>query len=112
VFDALAESRGSMYAVSGAAARKAGALFESREGIDLDPAADVALAGLIQAVARGNITSGQVVLYNATGGGAKRLAAEDRSRSVEPDYIFTPDEAKSPGIIEKKLRTTGARRPS
>ena len=112
VFDALTHTRGRMYAASNAEARAAGKLFESLEGIDLDPAADVALAGLIQAVRDGGIPRGDPVLFNATGGGFGRLAAEGRLRRVAPDCTFIPEDIANPEKIEKKLLNMGQRRAS
>jgi cysteate synthase len=112
VFDALKDTGGRMYAVASGEARSAGALFESVEGIDLDPAAEVALAGLIRAVREGAIPPADAVLFNATGGGARRMAAEGRTRRLEPDYVFSAAEAKSPEDIAKKLSDKRPRRAS
>jgi cysteate synthase len=89
VFDALADSGGMMYSVTGADAREAGRLFESLEGCDLDPAAEVALAGLIQAVSRGTVKRDESILLNVTGAGRKRILGEGRARMVEPDHVLT-----------------------
>jgi len=85
VFDALQDSGGQTYAVSCEEAAAAGKLFESLEGCDLDAAAEVALAGLIRAVAQGRVGRRESVLLNLTGGGARRLARELRRTHVRPD---------------------------
>jgi cysteate synthase len=103
VYDALTAGEGAMYAVSNSEARQAGALFMETEGCDLDPAAEVALAGLIQAVKRGAIAAGESVLFNATGGGYKRLAADRRSLRLDPDILFTPADLKN-GAAAAKFR--------
>lgn len=106
VYDALQDSGGRMYAVSNAAAGAAGRLFEQLEGCDLDPAAEVALAGLTQAVQSGTIGAKDRVLVNLTGGGKRRLAGEGRLRQVEPDLVFGPDEIDLVGIERRLSRET------
>ena len=76
VFEALSASQGKMYSVTNSEAQTAGKLFESLEGIDLLPAAEVAVAALIQAVETGSIRKTDFVLLNVTGGGLK-LIKED-----------------------------------
>lgn len=90
VFDALSDSRGYMYAVSQAEAQEAGQIFAKLEGIDIHPAAEVALAGLLQAVRGGRIRRRETVLLNITGGGAQRLAREGKKRELKPDLIIRP----------------------
>jgi cysteate synthase len=112
VFDALTDTRGRMYGVSNAEAETAGRLFESIEGIDLDPAAEVALAGLIRAARAGNVPPADTVLFNATGGGSGRLAAEGRAHRVEPDFTFVGQDTDKPADIEKILSGRRPRRAS
>jgi cysteate synthase len=84
VFDAFAVSGGRMYAVTNEDARDAGRFFADTEGIDLDPAAAVAVASLARAVEEGFIDPEGHVLLNVTGGGYER-AAEDLDRyQIEP----------------------------
>jgi cysteate synthase len=103
VYDALTATCGAMYAVSNSEARQAGDLFTETEGCDLDPAAEVALAGLIQAVNRGNISAGETVLFNATGGGYRQLAAERQALRLDPDILFTMGDLES-GAVTGKFR--------
>lgn len=102
VHDALADSGGCMYAVENREATAAGRMFEELEGCDLDPAAEVALAGLQQALRIGSIARKERVLVNLTGGGKRRLAGEGRMRQVEPDLFFAPGEVDLLAI-ERKL---------
>lgn len=101
VYDALCDTQGQTYSVSCAEARAAGRLFEELEGCDLDPAAEVALAGLLQAVERGRVDRRESILLNLTGGGARRLRREGRHRAVRPDFTFT-----SPRVGERELAET------
>jgi len=103
VYDALTAANGAMYAVSNDEAREAGALFTDSEGCDLDPAAEVALAGLIQAVEKGNIPPADSVLFNATGGGYRRLAEDRQAQQLEPDIRFTMEDLEK-GTAAAKLR--------
>lgn len=89
LFDALSASGGTMYRISADAARAAGQLFSQAEGIDLDPAAEVALATLQQAVTDGRVASTDHILLNLTGGGAQRLAADGACIPARPDHVLT-----------------------
>ncbi len=74
VYDALTACNGSMYAVSNAEAKAAAKLFaESENGIDLDPAAAVALAALEKAVQTETVSEKDIIVLNCTGGGYKRI---------------------------------------
>lgn len=73
VYQALVESNGLVYGVTGDQADGARALFQELEEIDILPAAAVAAAALIQAVDSGRIGLNDTVLLNITGGGASLL---------------------------------------
>lgn len=88
VYDALTDTCGEMYAVTNSEAQKAGKLFESREGVDLLPAADVVVASLIQAVESGNIREDDWVLLNVTGGGLKRIREDFGFHYIEPEMAL------------------------
>jgi cysteate synthase len=88
VFDALEDTGGSMYSVSGAEAEEAGRLFEELEGCDMDPAAQVALAGLVKAVRGGGMDRSDLVLLNVSGAGRRRIEAEGKLRPAEPDVVI------------------------
>jgi len=102
VYDALTDTQGHAYSVSRREAQAAGRLFETLEGCDLDPAAEVALAGLLQAVAQGRVGRKEIVLLNLTGGGREKLAREGRLRPVPPDIeLARPD--MSDGELEEQI---------
>ena len=101
VFDALTDTDGCMYRVANEEARRAGELFEELEGCDLHPAAEVALAGLIQGVNQGSIGKTDRVLLNLTGGGMKKLEQENRKIPLEPDILFQKDDATEETITRK-----------
>ncbi len=78
LLDALTESDGDVTAVDNATARAASALFEELEGIDLEPAAAVALAGLIERIESGAIPREASIALHITGAGRRRLEPERR----------------------------------
>ncbi len=100
VFDALVDTAGSMYTVSAEEAVEAGRLFESLEGCDLDPAAQVALAGLIRAVSGGEVKNNESVLLNVTGAGKRRIEREGRALACAPDMVLGVREEVSAAIGE------------
>jgi cysteate synthase len=88
VCDALRASQGTMYSVSSEEAARAGREFSELEGIDLEPAAAVAVASLVQAVERREIGSRDLVLLNITGGGIDRIQRDFHCRMLVPDLRF------------------------
>lgn len=103
--DALIESRGEMYAVTNDDAQRAGVLFLQDDGCDLDPAAEVALASLFQAVERKAVAPDDLILLNITGGGYERIKREQRCLPVLPDIVLTPDDL-TPDIINAKFSSS------
>ncbi len=92
LLDALTESAGDVTAVENAAARTAAALFEEIEGVDLDPAAAVALAGLIERLESGAIPRDASIALHITGVGRRRLAGD---RHIVPKIAARIDAAKA-----------------
>ncbi len=102
LFDAMSDAHGIMYAVSEEEARAVGQRFQAAEGIDLDPAAEVALASLFKAVAAKTVNPDDCILVNLTGGGAKRLASEKKQVPFAPDIVFSKDEI-NPESVKNKI---------
>ncbi|MEI8331525.1 MAG: cysteate synthase, partial [Methanomicrobiales archaeon] len=100
VFDAMSVTGGRMYAVSNDEARAAGDLFTELEGIDLDPAAAVAVSSLIQACETGSIDPGRTVLLNITGGGYERVREDHALIPVNPAFCVTAGETVEQVKIE------------
>jgi cysteate synthase len=98
LYDALVDTAGHMYRVTNADAQSAGLLFEEHEGIDIDPAAEVAVASLRQAVAMGRIGRRESVALNITGGGQRRLQAERRPAALRPDATLTVEDLNRHGF--------------
>ncbi|HTY15122.1 MAG TPA: cysteate synthase [Methanoregulaceae archaeon] len=101
VFDALTDTGGVMSAVTNEEARNAGTLFEDLEGIDLDPAAAVCTASLLQACETWKIDRKKTVLLNITGGGYRRLQ-EDLAR-IPVQASFTVPAGTGIENIRKEL---------
>jgi cysteate synthase len=59
-------------------------LFLELEGIDVEPAAGVALSCLREAVAQGKVDKESVVLLNVTGGGRLKLGKDYPLIPAEP----------------------------
>lgn len=91
VYDALVDTHGKMYGITNDEAMKATELFESTEGIDILPAAGVAVASLKKAVEEGSIDSGDSILLNITGGGNSRSARELKMHEIKTDITVTKD---------------------
>lgn len=76
VYDMLMSTNGHVYGITNEECKEAEKLFESEEGIDLDPAASVSVAALIKAVDERFVEKTDKILLNITGGGYKRLNAD------------------------------------
>lgn len=87
VYDALTATGGRMYGVTNSKVFQAMDLFERTEGIDIVPAAGVAVAALCDAAARGAVGQDDLILLNITGGGERRLSREKRLHEVKPRVI-------------------------
>lgn len=97
---ALAASGGRTYAVTNDALARAMLLFAEVEGIDVEPAAGVAIASLAAAVRDGSIGRDETVLLNVTGGGrTRRPVVTARQR---PPLVVDRDEiVAAEGIAER-----------
>lgn len=91
LFDALTETQGDFFAVTNEEAIIARKLFEEKEGSDIEPAAAVAVASLIQAIRQGKIEKEAVIMLNITGGGIDRFKKEHEVVYKKPDCVFSID---------------------
>ncbi len=66
-------THGSVVGMTNEEADKASRLFEEKEGVDIMPAAAVAVAALIKAEAEGQVGTDERILLNITGGGERLL---------------------------------------
>lgn len=100
VRDSLVESHGEVLVATNDAARIAVDMFSEVEGVDIEPAAGVAIACLRDAATRGKINKEAVVLLNITGGGRLRLAR---------DYPLVPAEPRL-RLIRKSIAVDAVQR--
>jgi len=76
IFDALQNTNGETYGITNEEAAEASKFFEAVEGIDIHPAAAVAVASLMKAVEWGKVNPQDDILLNISGGGIKRVEEE------------------------------------
>ena len=88
LFDALTDTNGTILPVGNDAADQALHLFRRTEGIDIAPAASVAVASLIDARRRGDVKRDDVVMLNVTGGGYARVFADFDLEHAKPDAVI------------------------
>jgi cysteate synthase len=87
VYDGLRATEGRMYGIRNEAVFDAMDAFEKSEGIDIVPAAGVAVAALMEAVHTGAVRKNDRVLLNVTGGGEKRLLRDRKTYEVQPSFV-------------------------
>ena len=90
----MKDSDGDFFAVTNEEAEQAGLLFEELEGIDINPAAAVATASLIQAINNNQVEKDAVIMLNITGGGEKRFKENKEIFYLQPTRIFDVDADK------------------
>jgi len=98
LYDALVDTDGAMYRVSNAEGQAALKLVRDAEGIDLDPAAAIATAALMQARDQGIIPADAHILLNLTGGGYERIREDFELHPIEPAFTLGPDEPRE-GLV-------------
>ncbi len=93
LYDALKATNGEVLVATNAQARKAKALFQRTEGIDIYSAPAVALATLIKAVADGKVERDATIMLNITGGGEELRCRGKELCYLKPTHTFslTPD---------------------
>ena len=91
LYDALKATGGDVLLASNEEAFEAKAIFEKLEGIDIEPAAAVATATLIQAVRDRRVENEAVIMLNITGGGIGRYKQEHALVLQKPDIVFPID---------------------
>ncbi len=94
LYDAMKDTDGDFFAVTNEEAAAAGKLFEELEGIDVNPAAAVATASLIQAVENNQLEKDAVIMLNITGGGEKRFKENKEIFYLKPTKVFDVDADK------------------
>ena len=105
LFDALEDSNGDMFAVSNDESNKARNMFKELEGVDIHPAAGVATASLMQAIANKQVKADDVIMLNITGGGEALFKKEHDVWYLKPDHVFSVNASKEEikGFVKTKL---------
>ncbi|MDE5708274.1 MAG: cysteate synthase [Alistipes sp.] len=91
LYDALKAAGGDVFVATNAQARKAAKLFQELEGADIHPAASVATASLIKAVADGKVDKNATVMLNITGGGEQLFKQGKELWYLKPSLVFPLD---------------------
>ena len=101
LYDALKDAGGDVLCAKNSEAEIAATLFEKTEGIDIHPAAAIAVATLMNEVKAGNIPKDAVIMINITGGGEKRLKQGRELYYLKPTHIFgvTPTVEEVKGVL-------------
>lgn len=98
LYDALTATDGRMYAITNAAGEDAVKLARETLGIDLDPAAAIATATLVQAVEKDIIAPDDHILLNLTGGGYERIREDFALHPIPVSVTVAVDETRE-GIV-------------
>ncbi len=103
LFDAMTDTGGDVLFATNEEAAYASGLFEKLEGIDIHPAASVAVASLIDAVKAGEVEKDATIMLNITGGGEKRLKSEKEVTYLKPSHVFeiTPSLETVKGVLDR-----------
>lgn len=88
LYDALIDTDGEVLGITNQEAGNAAGLFFETEGNDLEPAAAVAVASLVQAVNNNKVNTNSTIMLNITGGGIERFKSENTISYLEPSLIF------------------------
>lgn len=88
LYDAMKDAGGDVLVATNEEACAAEELFEKLEGIDLEKAAAVAVATLINSARKNEIEKDKIVMLNITGGGGKRFRKDHKIHTLKPSIIF------------------------
>jgi cysteate synthase len=88
LFDALTDTGGDFIAVNNEEALAADRLFRETEGIDLHPAAAVAVASLVRSCNRKEIDTNATIMLNVTGGGEELFKQGRKLHYLKPSLVF------------------------
>lgn len=100
LFDALKDSGGDVETGTNEDIIRISELFEKTEGIDIHPAAAIAIAGLEHAIAAGKVSKDETIMLNITGGGEKLFKKTHEVFYKKPDLILHPEKEDKNDIID------------
>lgn len=97
LYDALVDCGGDICHIDNAKGKEAGELFEKLEGVDVHPAAAIAVASLIEYAPK--LDKESIIMLNITGGGEKKFKKGKELFSLVPSHIF-PYNFKEENVLE------------
>lgn len=89
LYDALKATDGNILVATNAQSKRACKLFKEFEGIDIHPAAGVALASLIKMVDAGEIAKDACIMLNVTGAGEEAAKRGCEMWYLKPSKVFS-----------------------
>jgi cysteate synthase len=109
LFDALCDTNGDIEIADNGEQERACTLFEQTEGIDIHPAAGIALSGMIKSINSGKADREKILMLNITGGGEKRFRSENKLYYLKPNAIISSlsDTKEIIKIAEELFRLIG-----
>jgi cysteate synthase len=91
LYDAMKDAGGDVLLANNQEGRSAGKLFEETEGIDIHPAAAIAVATLIYAVNNKSVKTDDLIMLNITGGGEEKFKSGRDLFYLKPLLTFGVD---------------------
>lgn len=92
LYDAMQDAGGEFFGITNEEAASAGKLFEETEGIDIHPAASVAVGSLIKAIQHKLVEKDSLIMLNITGGGELRIKREFKMHYLKPALVVDINE--------------------
>ncbi|HCT93953.1 MAG: cysteate synthase [Bacteroidetes bacterium GWE2_39_28] len=103
LFDAISDTGGSIEKATNSEMESSLSLFEECEGIDIHPAAGVALAGMIKSLESGKALKDSLLMLNITGGGEKRFKNDFNLVSLKPHKVLSNHSELSEIVKEAEI---------
>lgn len=91
LFDAMKDTGGDVLVATNEEAIEAGKLFLETEGNDINPAAAVAVATLLNEAKAGRLDKDACIMLNITGGGEERIKREKEVTYLKSSHVFDID---------------------
>ena len=88
LYDAMMDAGGDIEIVDNMELAASCRLFEEIEGIDIHPAAGVALSGMMKSIDSGKANRDSILMLNITGGGELRFKKENNIKYLKPNMIL------------------------
>lgn len=90
LFDAMTDAGGDIFKIGNSELEYWQEVYRGSEGVDIHPAAAVAVGSLAQAVKAGAIKNDEVIMLNITGGGEDLFKARHQVITAVPDLVLDP----------------------